>query len=163
MRFSVDQIDQHSAARGGAMVLGDTALRTPVFMPVATSGSLKGLWPDDLDALGYRIVLSNTYHLYVRPGISRIRQAGGLHRFMAWDRAILTDSGGFQVFSLATLRKVEEGGVRFRSHLDGAPLSFTPAGVVASQVGLGSDILMPLDVCTDAPRRAGKKPSAPPS
>ena len=132
------------------MELGGAALRTPVFMPVATSASLKGLWPDDLDALGYPIVLSNTYHLYVRPGIARIRQAGGLHRFMAWDGAILTDSGGFQVFSLATLRKVEEDGVRFRSHLDGSPLLFTPAGVVASQVGLGSDILMPLDVCTDA-------------
>ena len=132
------------------MVLGGTALRTPVFMPVATSASLKGLWPADLDALGYRIVLSNTYHLYVRPGIARIRQAGGLHRFMAWDGAILTDSGGFQVFSLATLRKVEEGGVRFRSHLDGSPLLFTPAQVVASQLALGSDILMPLDVCTDA-------------
>ena len=132
------------------MALGTAALRTPVFMPVATSASLKGLWPDDLSELGYRIVLSNTYHLYVRPGITRVRQAGGLHRFMAWDGAILTDSGGFQVFSLATLRKVEEGGVRFRSHLDGTPLLFTPEEVVRSQVGLGSDILMPLDVCTDA-------------
>lgn len=132
------------------MELGGTALRTPAFMPVATSASLKGLWPDDLRSLGYRILLSNTYHLYVRPGIPRIRQAGGLHRFMAWDGAILTDSGGFQVFSLASLRKVEEGGVRFRSHLDGAPLLFTPADVVSSQLGLGSDILMPLDVCTDA-------------
>ena len=138
------------------MVLGGTELRTPVFMPVATSASLKGLWPDDLDSLGYRIVLSNTYHLYVRPGIPRIRQAGGLHRFMAWDGAILTDSGGFQVFSLATLRKVEEGGVRFRSHLDGAPLLFTPAGVVASQLGFGSDILMPLDVCTEAAAGRGE-------
>ena len=150
MRFSIDQTDPLSAARGGRMELGGTALRTPVFMPVATSASLKGLWPDDLGSLGYRIVLSNTYHLYVRPGISRIRQAGGLHRFMAWDGAILTDSGGFQVFSLASLRKVEEGGVRFRSHLDGAPLLFTPAEVVSSQLDLGSDILMPLDVCTDA-------------
>ncbi|MCY4483712.1 MAG: tRNA guanosine(34) transglycosylase Tgt [Spirochaetaceae bacterium] len=156
MRFAVDQLDPHGTARGGRMVLGGTELRTPVFMPVATSASLKGLWPDDLDSLGYRIVLSNTYHLYVRPGIPRIRQAGGLHRFMAWDGAILTDSGGFQVFSLATLRKVEEGGVRFRSHLDGAPLLFTPAGVVASQLGLGSDILMPLDVCTEAAAGRGE-------
>ncbi len=138
------------------MELANAAMRTPVFMPVATSASLKGLWPDDLASLGYRIVLSNTYHLYVRPGIPRIRQAGGLHRFMAWDGAILTDSGGFQVFSLATLRTVEEGGVRFRSHLDGAPLLFTPDGVVASQLALGSDILMPLDVCTDAAAGRGE-------
>ena len=150
MQFSVDQLDPNSAARGASLELGNAALRTPVFMPVATGASAKGLWPDDLESLGYRIVLSNTYHLYVRPGITRIRQAGGLHRFMAWDGAILTDSGGFQVFSLATLRTVQEDGVRFRSHLDGSPLLFTPAGVVASQVGLGSDILMPLDVCTDA-------------
>ncbi len=150
MQFSVDQYDRLSAARNARIATARGVVRTPVFMPVATSASLKGLWPEDSIDLGYRILLSNTYHLYVRPGIERVRQAGGLHRFMAWDGAILTDSGGFQVFSLATLRKVQDEGVGFRSHLDGAPLFFTPADVVTSQVALGSDILMPLDVCTAA-------------
>ena len=150
MRFSVDQHDRLGAARTARLATGRVVVRTPAFMPVATSASLKGLWPDDLSHLGYRILLSNTYHLYVRPGVERIRQAGGLHRFMAWNGAILTDSGGFQVFSLATLRKVRDEGVAFRSHLDGAPLFLTPADVVASQVAFGSDILMPLDVCAAA-------------
>ena len=150
MEFTVDQRDRRSAARTARLATGHGVVRTPVFMPVATSASVKAMWPQDLAALGYRLLLSNTYHLVVRPGISRVRQAGGLHRFMGWDGGVLTDSGGFQVFSLATLRQVHEDGVRFRSHLDGRSLSFTPASVVASQVALGSDILMPLDVCTAA-------------
>ena len=150
MEFAVEQQDRHSAARTARLVTSHGLARTPVFMPVATSASVKAMWPQDLASMGYRVLLSNTYHLVVRPGIGRIRQAGGLHRFMGWDGSLLTDSGGFQVFSLATLRHVYDDGVRFQSHLDGSPLSFTPAGVVANQIELGSDIVMPLDVCTAA-------------
>ena len=150
MEFVIEQRDRRSAARTARLVTSHGPVRTPVFMPVATSASVKAMWPHDLAALGYRVLLSNTYHLVVRPGIARIRQAGGLHRFMGWDGSVLTDSGGFQVFSLAARRHLHEDGVRFQSHLDGSPLSFTPASVVASQVALGSDILMPLDVCTAA-------------
>jgi len=150
MEFTVEQQDRRSPARTARLVTSHGPTRTPVFMPVATSASVKAMWPQDLADMGYRVLLSNTYHLVVRPGIARVRQAGGLHRFMGWDGSLLTDSGGFQVFSLATLRHVHEDGVRFRSHLDGSMLSFTPAGVVANQMALGSDILMPLDVCTAA-------------
>ena len=150
MEFVVEQQDRRSAARTARLATSHGSARTPMFMPVATSASVKAMWPQDLAAMGYRVLLSNTYHLVVRPGIARVRQSGGLHRFMGWDGGLLTDSGGFQVFSLATLRHVCEEGVRFRSHLDGSPLSFTPAGVVADQIALGSDILMPLDVCTAA-------------
>ncbi len=150
MEFTIEQPDRHSAARTGRLVTSHGLARTPVFMPVATSASVKAMWPQDLASMGYRVLLSNTYHLVVRPGIARIRQAGGLHRFMGWDGSLLTDSGGFQVFSLATLRHVHDDGVRFQSHLDGSPLLFTPAGVVANQIALGSDIVMPLDVCTAA-------------
>lgn len=150
MEFVIEQQDQCSAARTARLVTSHGLARTPVFMPVATSASVKAMWPQDLAAMGYRVLLSNTYHLAVRPGIARVRQAGGLHRFMGWDGSLLTDSGGFQVFSLATLRHVSEDGVRFQSHLDGSSLWFTPASVVANQIALGSDILMPLDVCTAA-------------
>lgn len=150
MEFVVERQERGGAARRGRLVIGRGPAATPLFMPVATSASVKAMWPHDLAALGFRVLLSNTYHLVVRPGVARIRQAGGLHRFMGWDGGLLTDSGGFQVFSLATLRRLHEDGVEFRSHLDGSALSFTPAGVVASQAALGSDILMPLDVCTAA-------------
>lgn len=124
---------------------------TPVFMPVGTAGTVKALPPRDLRELGAPMVLGNTYHLYLRPGVEVIREAGGLHRFSGWDGAVLTDSGGYQVFSLQELRKIEETGVRFRSHLDGSEHLFTPEGVVEFQEVYGSDIAMVLDVCTPYP------------
>lgn len=156
MEFVIERQDRLSAARSARLVTNRGPAQTPLFMPVATSASVKAMWPQDLAALGFRVLLSNTYHLTVRPGIPRIRQAGGLHRFMGWDGNVLTDSGGFQVFSLATLRRLHEDGVQFQSHLDGSALSFTPASVVASQVALGSDLLMPLDVCTAAAAGRGE-------
>ena len=150
VEFRGEQRERGGAARTARLALNHGVVQTPVFMPVATSASVKAIWPEDLAALGYRLLLSNSYHLFVRPGIPRISQAGGLHRFMGWDGGILTDSGGFQVFSLATLRQVQDDGVHFQSHLDGSRLFFTPADVVANQVAVGSDILMPLDVCTAA-------------
>lgn len=150
MEFVVERQDRAGAARRGRLVTSRGPAATPLFMPVATSASVKAAWPEDLAAMGFRVLLSNTYHLVVRPGAERIRQAGGLHRFMGWEGNLLTDSGGFQVFSLAAMRRLHEDGVWFRSHLDGSELSFTPAGVIASQAAFGSDILMPLDVCSAA-------------
>ena len=153
MQFAVDRPDRGEPATGartGRLVLNHGTVPTPVFMPVATQASVKAIWPEDLQALGYRMILGNSYHLFLRPGMDRIRAAGGLHRFMSWEGNILTDSGGFQLFSLATLRRVQEEGVRFQSHLDGARVFLTPADVVANQVTFGSDVLMPLDVCTAA-------------
>jgi queuine tRNA-ribosyltransferase len=120
-------------------------------MPVGTLGSVKGVSQDLLEQLGVQILLSNTYHLYLRPGVETIRQMGGLHRFMSWDRAILTDSGGFQVFSLNDLRKVSEEGVAFRSHLDGSPHFLSPEKAMEIQIGLGADIVMAFDECTEYP------------
>jgi queuine tRNA-ribosyltransferase len=126
-------------------------VQTPVFMPVGTLGSVKGVPQDVLEELGVEILLGNTYHLYLRPGIEQIRRMGGLHRFMAWPRCILTDSGGFQVFSLNELRKVTEEGVRFRSHLDGSSHFLRPEDAIAAQIGLGADIIMAFDECTEYP------------
>ncbi len=124
---------------------------TPVFMPVGTLASVKGVSQDILEELGVQILLGNTYHLYLRPGVEQIRKLGGLHRFMSWPRAILTDSGGFQVFSLTDLRKVSEEGVTFRSHLDGSSHFFSPEGAIEAQIGLGADIIMAFDECTEYP------------
>ncbi len=126
-------------------------IETPVFMPVGTVASVKGVSQDILEELGVQILLGNTYHLYLRPGIEQVRQLGGLHRFMAWPRAILTDSGGFQVFSLNELRRVTEEGVTFRSHLDGSSHFFSPESAMAAQIGLGADIMMAFDECTEHP------------
>jgi len=123
-------------------------------MPVGTLASVKGVSQDVLEELGVEILLANTYHLYLRPGIETVRQMGGLHRFMAWDRAILTDSGGFQVFSLTGLRKVSEEGVAFRSHLDGSPHFLSPEKAMEIQIGLGADIIMAFDECTEYPADA---------
>jgi queuine tRNA-ribosyltransferase len=123
-------------------------------MPVGTLGSVKGVSQDVLEELGVEILLGNTYHLYLRPGVETVRQMGGLHRFMSWDRAILTDSGGFQVFSLTELRKVSEEGVRFRSHLDGSPHFLSPEKAMEIQIGLGADIIMAFDECTEYPADA---------
>jgi queuine tRNA-ribosyltransferase len=125
-------------------------------MPVGTLGSVKGVSQDVLEELGVQILLANTYHLYLRPGIETVRRMGGLHRFMSWDRAILTDSGGFQVFSLNDLRKVSEEGVAFRSHLDGSPHFLSPEKAMEVQIGLGADIVMAFDECTEYPADAAR-------
>src|SRR5246127_5348031 len=126
-------------------------VETPVFMPVGTAASVKGVPQDLLEELAVQILLGNTYHLYLRPGIETVRRLGGLHGFMAWPRAILTDSGGFQVFSLNDLRKVTEDGVTFRSHLDGSSHFFSPESAMAAQIGWGADIIMAFDECTEHP------------
>jgi queuine tRNA-ribosyltransferase len=126
-------------------------IETPVFMPVGTLGSVKGVPQNLLEELGVQILLGNTYHLYLRPGVETVRKLGGLHRFMSWERAILTDSGGFQVFSLNELRKVTEEGVTFRSHLDGSSHFLSPERAMEIQIGLGADIIMAFDECTEYP------------
>ncbi len=142
--------------RTAKLVTPHGVVDTPVFMPVGTLGSVKGISQDLLEALGVQILLGNTYHLYLRPGIDVVRRMGGLHRFMAWERAILTDSGGFQVFSLNELRKVTEEGVTFRSHLDGSSHFLSPERSVLSQIGLGSDIIMAFDECTEYPAETAR-------
>ena len=137
--------------RRGRLVTAHGEIETPVFMPVGTQATVKGVPQDVLEELGVEILLGNTYHLYLRPGVETVRKLGGLHRFMAWDRAILTDSGGFQVFSLNELRKVTEEGVTFRSHLDGSSHFFSPESAMAAQLGLGADIIMAFDECTEYP------------
>ncbi len=139
------------AARRGRLVTPHGEVETPVFMPVGTLASVKGVSQDILEELGVQILLGNTYHLYLRPGVEQVRKLGGLHRFMSWPRAILTDSGGFQVFSLSELRKVTEDGVTFRSHLDGSQHVFTPESAMDAQIGLGADIIMAFDECTEHP------------
>jgi queuine tRNA-ribosyltransferase len=146
------QIDAASgAARAGRLTTPHGVVETPVFMPVGTLASVKGVSQDILEELGVQILLGNTYHLYLRPGVERVRQLGGLHRFMAWPRPILTDSGGFQVFSLNQLRQVTEEGVKFRSHLDGSAHFFSPESAMQAQIGLGADIIMAFDECTEYP------------
>src|ERR1700758_1827582 len=140
--------------RLGKLITPHAVVETPVFMPVGTLGSVKGVPQDLLEELGVQILLGNTYHLYLRPGVETVRQMGGLHGFMSWDRAILTDSGGFQVFSLNELRKVTEEGVTFRSHLDGSSHFFTPESATQAQIGLGADIIMAFDECTEHPADA---------
>jgi len=142
------------SARAGTLITPHGEVETPVFMPVGTLASVKGVSQDVLEELGVQILLSNTYHLYLRPGIETVRQMGGLHRFMSWDRAMLTDSGGFQVFSLNDLRKVSEEGVAFRSHLDGSPHFLSPEKAMEIQIGLGADIIMAFDECTEYPADA---------
>jgi len=135
----------------GKLITPHAVVETPVFMPVGTLASVKGVPQDLLEELGVQILLGNTYHLYLRPGVETVRRMGGLHGFMAWDRAILTDSGGFQVFSLNELRKVTEEGVTFRSHLDGSSHFFSPESSMEAQIGLGADIIMAFDECTEFP------------
>src|SRR5579864_3282257 len=139
-------------ARAGLLHTPHGVVETPVFMPVGTQATVKGLTERDLaDDLGVQILLANTYHLFLRPGHELIRELGGLHRFMSWPNAILTDSGGFQVFSLSGLRKITEHGVVFQSHLDGDLHTFTPESTVDAQLAFGSDILMVLDECPEYP------------
>ena len=135
------------AARCGTVTTAHGSFPTPVFMPVGTVGSVKGIYPWDVEQTGSRILLANTYHLYLRPGMEVVKKLGGLHKMMSWPHAILTDSGGYQVFSLATLMRVEEEGARFRSHIDGSEHNLTPELALAIQETLGSDIMMVLDEC----------------
>jgi len=142
------------AARIGKLVTPHGAVETPVFMPVGTLASVKGTSNETLEQLDAEIILANTYHLYLRPGTEQVRKLGGLHRFMSWERALLTDSGGFQVFSLNDLRKVSEEGVSFRSHLDGTSLFLSPESATEAQIALGADIIMAFDECTEYPADA---------
>lgn len=149
--FTVLHNDKNTRARLGKVETSHSTIETPVFMPVGTNATVKTLDKKDLETLNPAIILSNAYHNYLRPGHKVVSQMGGLHKFMNWNRSILTDSGGFQVFSLKEFRKVTEEGVTFQSHIDGSKHSWTPESVIDIQKHLGSDIMMPLDVCTALP------------
>ena len=151
MALSFEVLSTDGAARRGRLTTPHGVVETPAFMPVGTLGSVKGLSPQALEEAGASIMLSNLYHLALRPGIDVVEELGGLHAFSGWRGPILTDSGGFQVFSLQTLRKITEGGVDFRSHVDGSPVRFTPEGVVEMQRRMGVDIAMMLDECPPWP------------
>ncbi|OIO80550.1 MAG: tRNA guanosine(34) transglycosylase Tgt [Candidatus Omnitrophica bacterium CG12_big_fil_rev_8_21_14_0_65_43_15] len=143
--------DKHTKARLGKLVTAHGAINTPEFMPVATQATIKALSVRDLKDCKTQIILSNAYHLYLRPGLEIIKEAGGLHKFMSWPGPILVDSGGFQVFSLSSLMKITDDGVEFKSHIDGSRHKFTPEGVINIHKALGSDIMMPLDECAHYP------------
>jgi queuine tRNA-ribosyltransferase len=149
-----------TGARRGRLVTPHGAVETPVFMPVGTQATVKALRQENLEELGAAIILGNTYHLFLRPGHELVRRLGGLHKFMSWNGAILTDSGGYQVFSLSGLRKISEEGVRFRSHLDGTEHLLTPEQAAEIQLALGADIAMVLDECIETPAPRGKAESA---
>lgn len=141
----------HTGARAGRIHTPHGSFDTPIFMPVGTQASVKTLAPEELKEMGAGIILSNNYHLFLRPGSKLVKEAGGLHKFMNWDRAILTDSGGFQVFSLGDLRKISEEGVTFRSHIDGSKKFLSPEIAIQSQMDLGADIIMAFDECVPYP------------
>ena len=145
--FQFDLQATDGRARAGLLQTPHGEIPTPIFMPVGTQATVKAVSPRDLHDLGARIILANTYHLYLRPGDERIARLGGLHRFMGWDGPILTDSGGYQVFSLAQRRKIDADGVTFRSHVDGSEHRFTPEKVIAIQENLGADVIVCLDEC----------------
>jgi queuine tRNA-ribosyltransferase len=145
--FELVATDPSNSARAGRLHTPHGLLETPVFAPVGTAATVKAIKPDDLKEMGASLVLSNTYHLYLRPGDELVREMGGLHRFMAWDGPILTDSGGFQVFSLSETRKIDDDGVTFQSHIDGSYHRFTPERSIAIQENLGADIIMAFDEC----------------
>jgi queuine tRNA-ribosyltransferase len=151
MSLDFEIIARCGAARRGRLTTAHGAVETPVFMPVGTQATVKGVPQQTLEQLGVQILLSNTYHLFLRPGAEQVRKLGGLHSFMGWDRAILTDSGGFQVFSLSELRKITEEGAQFRSHLDGSLHFLSPETATAAQIALGADIIMCFDECTEYP------------
>ena len=148
--FNIVQATE-AGGRRAQLILPHQTVETPVFMPVGTAGSIKAVPQDIVESLNAQIILGNTYHLYLRPGHEAIRRMGGLHKFISWPRAMLTDSGGFQVFSLSELRKVTDEGVRFRSHLDGSSHFFTPEHSMDVQIALGADIAMAFDECTEYP------------
>lgn len=152
MEFQVIAKDNQSKARAGWLQTDHGLIETPIFMPVGTVGSVKGVTQEQLaNDIHAQIILGNTYHLYLRPGTSILERTGGLHKFMHWDKPILTDSGGFQVYSLNSIRKLKEEGVEFRSHIDGSKLMFTPEGVMDIQRKIGADIIMAFDECTPYP------------
>lgn len=147
--YELQHIDKYTGARAGVFHTPHGDVETPVYMPVGTQATVKGVYPKDLKEAGASIILSNTYHLFIRPGDELIKKAGGLHKFMNWDRPILTDSGGFQVFSLTKLNKIKDEGVYFNSHVDGAKHLFTPEKVISIQENLGADIIMQFDQCSE--------------
>ncbi len=149
--FTLEKTDKDTKARTGTLHTDHGQINTPIFMPVGTQGTVKTMAPYELEDAGVEILLGNTYHLYLRPGDERIARLGGLHRFMGWNGPILTDSGGYQVFSLNALRKIDDDGIVFQSHLDGSRHRFTPERVIDIQKNLGSDIMMVLDECTPYP------------
>ena len=150
MKFTLQHTDPQSKARAGLIDTAHGTIETPIFMPVGTAASVKGIFHRDLrDDVKAQIILANTYHLYLRPGMEIIEKAGGVHRFSTWDRPMLTDSGGFQVFSLAARRKITEEGVRFSSHIDGSKHIFTPESVIDTERTIGADIMMAFDECPD--------------
>ncbi len=152
MKFELAKTDAHSQARAGVFETDHGTILTPIFMPVGTLGSVKAVHQRDLkDDIQAQIILGNTYHLYLRPGLEVLEQAGGLHKFNGWDRPILTDSGGYQVYSLAGTRKLKEDGVMFQSHIDGSRHFFTPENVMDTQRTIGADIIMAFDECTPYP------------
>ena len=152
IKYELLHVDKNSGARRGVIHTPHGDIQTPVFMPVGTQATVKSMTTDELkDMIDAKIILSNTYHLYLRPGSKLVKEAGGLHKFMNWDRAILTDSGGFQVFSLGDLRTISEEGVEFKSHLDGSKHFFSPESVMETEEDLGADIIMAFDECVEYP------------
>ncbi|MDR2514889.1 MAG: tRNA guanosine(34) transglycosylase Tgt [Christensenellaceae bacterium] len=151
MQFILKKKDERSEARRGELRLPHGVVQTPAFMPVGTQATVKAMSPNELEELGAEIILSNTYHLFLRPGHEIVREAGGLHAFMNWKRPVLTDSGGFQVFSLAKIRKIREEGVEFQSHIDGARRFISPESCMQIQQALGADIAMAFDECSPYP------------
>ena len=149
-KFEVIKECSKTGARAGLLHTPHGDIETPIFMPVGTQATVKGLRPEDLTSIGAQIILSNTYHLFLRPGHEIVREAGGLHKFMNWNKPILTDSGGFQIFSLSNLRKINNQGVEFRSHLSGEKHFITPELDIKIQEALGADIIMAFDQCTEA-------------
>jgi queuine tRNA-ribosyltransferase len=152
MKFEVSAVDQQSKARAGVLHTGHGEIRTPIFMPVGTAGTVKAVHQRELENdINAQIILGNTYHLYLRPGVELLEKAGGLHKFNGWSRPLLTDSGGYQVYSLGANRKIKEEGVVFKSHIDGSKHHFTPEGVMDIQRSIGADIIMAFDECTPYP------------
>ena len=152
MKFTVLNTDKNSKARTGILETSHGIVETPIFMPVGTAGTVKGVHQRELNKdIEAQIILGNTYHLYLRPGLDVIERAGGLHRFIGWDKPILTDSGGYQVFSLASQRKLSQEGATFKSHIDGSSHFFSPENVMDIQRTIGADIMMAFDECTPYP------------
>lgn len=151
MIFKLEKEDDRCKARAGSVTTDHSVINTPVFMPVGTQGTVKAVMGRELSDINFKIILGNTYHLYLRPGLDTLEKAGGLHKFMNWDKSILTDSGGFQVYSLSELRKINKDGVKFKSHVDGSYHVFTPENVIETQRTIGSDIMMVLDECLKYP------------
>ena len=152
MKFTLLATDKNTSARAGTLETAHGTIETPIFMPVGTAGTVKGIHQRDVDEdIKAEIILGNTYHLYLRPGTDVLQQVGGLHKFIGWEKPILTDSGGYQVYSLKTIRKIKEEGVVFQSHIDGSRHVFSPESVMDIQRSIGADIIMAFDECTPYP------------